>query len=358
MKYLILLIALSSLCVFDCTKESADSISDGFNVSGNIHNSNGPILNAKVSIDQAINWTDYTDQDGKFNISNVNEGEHALSVIKTNEDGSFVEQSYSLQVHNDLVLNSLRLPIPLILNEPTNITLSEMTLTWNATDAEDFREYKLYKHDTPGIDEKTGELIYVSTNRNDTTFTDLNLISGKDYYYRVYVMNEFGRLGGSNVSNAKALIGNLIPDGGFENVGSIYNNWHSFGGNVETFEYDDSVKVQGTYSLKGINIYPASMDMILNNPIKLGEGIVYELSGWLKASGMATGTTEWVLITTDPFCGNIVVSDARATQEPVEIEWTYRSVTFTVPEDTDIEIRFNSGFENFWIDDLRLIVKE
>ena len=40
------------------------------------------------------------------------------------------------------------------------------------TDADDFREYKVYRRDSPGIDETSGELIFVSTARAQTTFLD------------------------------------------------------------------------------------------------------------------------------------------------------------------------------------------
>jgi len=66
------------------------------------------------------------------------------------------------------------------------------------SDADDFREYKLYRHSTSGFDESTGELLHISTFRNDTSFTD-SIPHSSTYYYRLYQMNEYGRLGGSNI---------------------------------------------------------------------------------------------------------------------------------------------------------------
>ena len=66
------------------------------------------------------------------------------------------------------------------------------------------------------MDETTGTLIYVATAITDTSFVDTDLFESTTYYYRVYVMNEFGRLGGSNINSAKTLFRNLIMNGDFE----------------------------------------------------------------------------------------------------------------------------------------------
>jgi len=68
-----------------------------------------------------------------------------------------------------------------------------------------FYEYKIYRHYHTGLDENTGTLIHVSTSADDTIFNDIGtdleygLTPATTYYYRVYINNNFGRLGGSNI---------------------------------------------------------------------------------------------------------------------------------------------------------------
>ena len=366
MKQLKIGFLLFAILLLSCSKNPTKS--NGYDISGTISNTEGPVINAKISIDETANWTEYTDYNGHFKITGVTEGEHSLKIEKIDND-MYIEKTNTLQVSDDLVLNSLKLPIPVAIHDIKNITVSEVTIEWNSTDAEDFREYKLFRNTTPGLDENTGELIYVSTSRMDTSYKDTNLVSGLTYYYRVYLMNDYGRIGGSNIIKAKTKIGNLIPDGGFEIPGSISENWQDSWGGELSFEYDDSIKVSGAYAFHKENLqpegqtYPNSTDMSLIKPITLAPGVTYKFSAWMKASGMAQGTTEWVNIVLKPINGwtgstSLVVSDAKATSEPVEIEWTYCSHIFTVQEEKQFTCQINSGFNDFWIDDLELIVIE
>lgn len=171
-------------------------------VAGTVRVGADPVANAGVSIDNVANWTTETDADGHFLLQDVTEGEHELGIRYVSEVGSFSEESQHLLVFSDLDLDGLRLPIPVVLDDPSDVTEHEMTLTWSQTDAVDFREYKLYRHDSSGLDETTGELIHVSTSRADVTFTDTDLGGDATYFYRVYVMNDLGRLGGSNIVSA------------------------------------------------------------------------------------------------------------------------------------------------------------
>lgn len=362
MNYFLILI-LVGIIIIGCSNEATDPNDGLYSISGKVSNSYGPVSNAKVTVDNKVNWETTTSSTGEFSISNVSSGDHTLFVKKEGQDENFVEGNYPIYVNTNLTLNNLILPIPVRLYPPTNITQAEMTIIWNKTDAPDFREYKLYRKDTPGLDETTGELIFVSTSIEDTSFVDDNLIPYETYYYRVYLMNEFGRMGGSNIASASTLGGNLIPDGEFEIVGSVNDNWHEYWGGQRIFDYDDSVKVEGNYALKGQNTYGDNTTMVLNNLITLIPGKTYQLSAWFKASGMASGGNDMIYVllysagTLNPVT-EIKVTDHRALNEPVEIEWTQRMDYFTVSEVSLVVTRFSSGFENYWIDDLKLIVAE
>ena len=97
-----------------------------------------------------------------------------------------------------------------------NTTHEKVPLRWSLANGPEFREYKVYRRDNPGLDEDTGELIFVSTSIKDTTFVDTPSSTATIYYYRVYVLSAYGKLGGSNLVNTEVPSKNLIQNPGFE----------------------------------------------------------------------------------------------------------------------------------------------
>ena len=83
--------------------------------------------------------------------------------------------------------------------DPINLGSDLIRLIWNSTNASYFKEYKLYRHTNPDFDETTGTLVHTSTAIIDTQFTDNIPDPQIPYYYRVYYMNDYGKLGGSNI---------------------------------------------------------------------------------------------------------------------------------------------------------------
>lgn len=342
------------LILMSCSKDGTNPDSNSYTVTGKISNENGPISGASVSIDKKLNWTVKSSTSGEFRIDNVSEGEHNLSVSKTENDDSFIEQNENLAVYSNVNLDLIKLPLPVKMHEALNITVSDISLSWDSTDAEDFREYKIYRNDSPGLDEITGELIFVSTGRSEVSFTDTGLISNKTYYYRVYVMNEFGRIGGSNIVNATTRIGNLIPDGGFENTDGINLYWNITWGEA-SFSYNDSTKVSGNYSLYGQ--IPEAVTLSGNTTISLSKDVTYELSGWFKAKGHFSPTNETisVIISNNSKGFNKSISIwAPIGVDSVDIGWTHETNIFTPTEDIIVDFELWSGFENIWVDDLSL----
>jgi hypothetical protein len=198
-RFIILVAIIGTLVPFSC-KNNVTPSGELYKVEGIIEGKNGPIEGAKVQIDDSYNFSSITDSNGSFEINDVSKGEHQIQVTK-DYDSSFVERSYTITVETDLILEAMRLPSALILlNEDIRQTLTSdmIDLNWSQSDAEDFREYKIYRHTSSGLDESTGELIHVSTFRGDTVFTD-SIPHFSTYYYRLYQMNEYGRLGGSNI---------------------------------------------------------------------------------------------------------------------------------------------------------------
>jgi len=357
MNYFLILI-LVGIIIIGCSNESTDPNNGLYSISGIISNSYGPVSNAKVTVDNKVNWETTTSSNGEFSISNVSSGDHTLFVKKEGQDENFVEGNYPIFVNTNLTLTNLILPIPVRLYPPTNIAQTEMTIIWNKTDALDFREYKLYVKDTPGLDETTGELIFVSTSIEDTSFVNDNLIPYETYYYRVYLMNEFGRMGGSNIASAPTLGGNLIPDGSFDDPTSFNENWfiENGGGNIS---YNDSLKIDGDYSLFGL--LPHHIDLVSKRSIQLAAGKNYEISGWGKANGYSRPTWDWVAlyIKGDNFFQNLYFCVGPGNPyDSVDIDWTFTSKYFTPTMDVSVSIELKGGFDRVWFDELKLEVVE
>ncbi|RKY94985.1 MAG: hypothetical protein DRQ01_01005 [Ignavibacteriae bacterium] len=213
---LIVLLSVSIIFV-SCTESLTDSTTGQlYSVSGYVYMKSEPVNDATINIDGKINYPTTSNSDGYFEIKDVPEGEHVLSVMKdANNNGGFSERNYDLEVFNDVVLNSLTLPEPVFVYQPI-ITIQGIELAWSPTDANDFREYKVFRHTSSGIDENHGDLIHVSTSRNDTILIDQDFNSLTNYYYRVYVMNDVGRLGGSNIVNIQTPNKNIVLNGDFE----------------------------------------------------------------------------------------------------------------------------------------------
>ena len=103
------------------------------------------------------------------------EGVYTITAIKSFPEGNFVENTSNLTVTEDTKIDSLFLPKSVIMHQVEDITDESVNLSWSPTDASDFREYKIYRHITSGLDETTGLLIHVSTSINDTVFNHENL---------------------------------------------------------------------------------------------------------------------------------------------------------------------------------------
>ena len=151
MKRILYYIILIATFLLSCKGEPTKPTSNGYSISGKVINSNGPVANAKVTVDNKANWETTTSTSGEFIISNVSSGDHTLYIEKKGQDEDFVEMNYPMFVNTDLTLNNLILPIPVRLYTPRDITQTEMKINWNKTDAQDFREYKLYAKTTPGL---------------------------------------------------------------------------------------------------------------------------------------------------------------------------------------------------------------
>ncbi|HGY56892.1 MAG TPA: hypothetical protein ENK44_14385 [Caldithrix abyssi] len=357
MKHILISVTLLSLFLqMGCNNVSSSS--GVFSVKGKIYNTQGPVQNAKISIDNAINWTTYSSDNGDFEIKNVSEGKHTITIVKENADSSFSERSETVSVYSNTNL-SLLLPKPVKLLNPQNITVNSIGLVWETTDAEDFVEYKVYRRDTPGLDETTGELIYVSTNKTDTTFEDTGLYSDKKYYYRVYVMNNYGKLGGSNIVNSATLKGNLIVNGNFESNSNVLDYWNISGSGSTVLDSIVFYQDNKSMHIKTPFVSSGSSTTLLSETIYIEPNKLHVFSGWFKIEGKKTADLNlWVAIKQGEHVtsNEIIIDDPNSWRgDEFSMDWANQEFSFYVNTNEPIRIMIVAGTENVWIDEMSLI---
>jgi len=231
----IVICIIASLTFFlSCNSDETNNEgSNLFSITGSVSSEGEKIEGASVSLTD-INITTTTDQNGDFEINNLESDTYNLKIKKSfitdiqNEGSSaFSEKNFEIAVTENTNVDDLILPNPVNLHI-TNHNSSSIELEWDISTDIEFREYKLYRHTSSGLDENTGELIFVSTQNTTNTFIDENLASGFEYYYRIYILNDFGYLGGSNIAVQETDGMEFVINGDFENITDIQSTF--FGG--------------------------------------------------------------------------------------------------------------------------------
>jgi len=265
-----------------------------------------------------------------------------------------------LAVESDITLDNLTLPKAVILRPPTNVTDNSMTLSWTKSEESNFREYKLYRHITFGLDETTGTLVYVATSVDDTIFTDQNLDPLTPYFYRVFVMNEFGRIGGSNIVGDTTMNRNFIWNGNFELQDDLLNWWNGYAYGQAI--YSDSIRKEGNYSLlliaDTVNANPPYLlaNLSHNDFPGLVPNKQYKISFWVKTEGPASeyGGDFWGKRTEK--AGLLAYDHFGVLGIPENTDWTYIEKTFYISDQNinsfSIDVRSCSKYA--WFDDIRL----
>ena len=355
-----------------CTDESTGP-QTLFSVSGYVYYSGLPAENVTVSIDGKYNYTVKTGSDGHFNISGVNSGEHQLnirSVLQTmyksaDDTTGFTEKTIDISVYENLVLNNLKLPKAVKLFEAKDITESSASISWSPTDDADFREYKLYRHSTSGLDETTGTLAHVSTSLLDTLFIDEDLNPNEKYFYRVFVMNEYGRIGGSNIIHFQTSNVQLIQNSGFEELSvDVPKYWelvpNTFGNPNNYIQIETSEVFEGNNSLKFHHAEESGCwEMWISQDLDknfLIAGAAYRLSFAFKAD--FTGQVGFDLIIRNPDVDqwNTVLMNIESVNE-----WFEHSYEFGLPDDignNGLKVSFHfciQGVKNWWFDNIQIV---
>ncbi len=348
---------------------SCDSPTEGtptYSVSGTVTQQGLPKAGAQVTVDRKANYSTTTSGDGFFQIDGIIEGDHDLVVKFTEADGSSSESVNSLSIHDDIVFDGLILPAPVRLNQVLDITDQTLAVSWNQSNASDFREYKIYRHTTAGLDETTGTLVYVTIDRSDTSFTDTELDPLTTYYYRVFVMNDYGRIGGSNVVSGTTLNRNYIYNGDFEinEDPTIWWSMYQYGTVVnqanEHHSGERALYMNADSIWAGWDCYYATV--LSRNLVELEPGNRYRLSLWIKTEGFNYPRWgDWSIgAYGDVMAGVANYGDIGMFGVPANTDWTYVEKVFDMTEYAlqQRTIQLISSSEHAWFDDIRLELVE
>ena len=359
---------LPALLLFAATACTNNDPGDANTVSGRVMMSGQPVNNVLISIDGLMETQ--TMADGTFRLLNVPRGNHALNMTKGVESGGYVERMLLITVDGNTDLSDQALPAPILLEEPVDVTEQTMLLVWNSSGEPDFREYKLYRHNSSGLDESTGTLVHVSTVRQDTSFMVSNLDPLSDYFFRVYVMNDIGRLGGSNIVSARTQNKEIIKNGSFEDLrqsNGFPEFWQTWGNSTGYFKVDNDIVRTGNYSVRVENSGGGVSGMLhqLIRPTDLAAGSRYRLSYWIKHDALIGSSDEFAVFMNDEeHTWNLYINTTRGPLP--ESDWKLYEYEFTAANLNTANIvmafyfYFNSsvhGDSNIraWIDDVSLI---
>lgn len=144
---------------------------------------------------------------------------------------------------------------------PVDVTLNTIVqdangihISWTLSSDADFSSYKLYRKNSSGIDETTGELIHVSTTSGDNSFTDLDFNPLETYYYRIYVQSDNGLSNGSNIESITTQTISVLNNGSFESGSTVPAEWELIENNINepmnSIVIDNTTAADGSQSLK------------------------------------------------------------------------------------------------------------
>lgn len=194
------------LVLFSCKKD--EEYKGTTTIHGKVAFDNGiSSENSKIYLNDEIKSS--TDKSGIFTIENIPKGTYTLKAISSENINGFAEAEMDIDVKGEeLELDDILLPVPVEMLYPTLLTSSSIDLIWNKCTSKDFREYKIYIHNTSALEESSATLLHIATNKEDTVFSvkalefwmgGATLMPNTTYYFRVFVMNEYGRMSGSNI---------------------------------------------------------------------------------------------------------------------------------------------------------------
>ena len=77
-------------------------------------------------------------------------------------------------------------------------TRTSITIAWSASEEPYFASYRIYRSESPGVEETLFNFVRELFNIAQTSYPDGGLIEGRRYYYRIFVVNDVEDATGSN----------------------------------------------------------------------------------------------------------------------------------------------------------------
>ena len=256
-----------------------------------------------------------------------------------------------------------------VLYDLVNLGDNKIQACWAPSKSSVFREYKLYRGETSGLDESTGTLIHVATERNDTLFVDRDTTPNTTFYYRVFIVYKDGKLIGSNLQNIKTDVVNLLRNGSFENFNSVtgefpfWTNYVNSGGQIvaETqspWEGESSLKWEITADGNGGEFFLIQHGLATKD---IFAGHTYELTGWFKYRSSEQGEVSFTYILRGQDMEPDISNGWDNTHPSQSDEWEQFRFEFAIPEDASaasymlyLSLITWAGDVMFWVDDVKL----
>lgn len=176
-------------------------------------------------------------------------------------------------------------------------------------------------------------------------------------------MNEFGKLGGSNIVSAQTKNKQLIKNGSFENLNpstGYPENWQAYSSTDGYYFVDSLVAQDGKYSIRIENAPGVYIYYQLVNPQLLIPNSRYKQSYWIKHDELLNIGDEFaVFINTIEFNWQIQVNKVSGPKSASD--WKLYEYEFTAPNVSSSNFSFGFYFylysneKKAWLDNVSLI---
>ncbi len=156
-----------------------------------------PSADVYLKINEKIISSMQSDASGYFSFASVRleRGENSISLWCLNNN----QEPSTPVTKNILILNDTLSPEPVSL--AGYVTSSGNYLSWEKSSDEEFLSYKIVRVDEPCLNPQypTDDIIATITDSSVTNYKDENIISGKAYFYTLWVIDKAGNLISSNI---------------------------------------------------------------------------------------------------------------------------------------------------------------
>ena len=267
-----------------------------------------------------------------------------------------------LAILSSVLISCNKTPEDVVLNSVSQ-DVNGININWNESDDKKFNSYKLYQHISSGIDESTGDLIYVSTSTNDNSYIATDFEPQQTYFYRVYVVNKNETSKGSNVESVTTETVSLITNGSFESGNNIPSDWTLIQNDLN--EPLNSIVIDNNTASDGINSLKIHHDASSGcweqwieqniSLVDLSENGTYEFSFSYKSNQLITNGGMGLSVKNDMLDINIQLPTF-----PGDNTWHTFSSQFLLPanlgsSDPKITLHFCvQGINDWWIDNISI----